>query len=221
MLRRPPFAPAAFWCTRLMVLSRLCQSAWLSRLSVANNRRHLPFFDHRSKRLNTVFHDPNSRGRSRHGTPVRRHQSTASMNLRSSLPRRPTPRSRTRNSFTTRHCWSFSVMRMAIPCRAHSSDLFANFRPRPRTRQRPTFAFATAFAPKFRDAPTRPSAVSHAVLVLSALHAPVRPGGRATPSAGVKDRCCPATSLSHASPLVSQKETDKEPRKQGTQERGR
>ena len=43
-----------------------------------------PVFDQRSKRLNTVFQGPNSDARSRHGTPVRRHHNTASMNLRSS-----------------------------------------------------------------------------------------------------------------------------------------
>src|SRR6185436_1847417 len=36
-------------------------------------------FDHRSNRLNTVFQGPDSLGRSRHGTPVRRHHTLAPM----------------------------------------------------------------------------------------------------------------------------------------------
>src|SRR6187402_438273 len=40
----------------------------------------------------SVFHGPNSAGRSRHGTPVRRHHKTASTNFRLSFPRRPGPR---------------------------------------------------------------------------------------------------------------------------------
>src|SRR6478735_5432242 len=58
----------------------------------SNSRVQVPFFDHRSNRLNTVFHGPNSAGRSRHGTPVRRHHKTASTNIRLSFPRRPGPR---------------------------------------------------------------------------------------------------------------------------------
>ena len=61
--------------------------------SAKNKRSHLPAFAQRSKRLNTVFHGPKSDGRSRHGTPVRRHHNTASTNLRSSCAGLPAPRS--------------------------------------------------------------------------------------------------------------------------------
>ena len=70
----------------------LCHSSSRSVCNPSNSRVQVPFFDHRSNRLNTVFHGPNSMGRSRHGTPVRRHHKTASTNFRLSFPRRPGPR---------------------------------------------------------------------------------------------------------------------------------
>src|SRR3954467_13825425 len=69
----------------------LCHSSSRSICNPSNSRVQVPFFDHRSNRLNTVFHGPNSTGRSRHGTPVRRHHKTASTNIRLSFPRRPGP----------------------------------------------------------------------------------------------------------------------------------
>ena len=77
------------WIWITSVLSMLCHSSSRSVCNPSNSRVHVPFFDHRSNRLNTVFHGPNSTGRSRHGTPVRRHHKTASTNFRLSFPRRP------------------------------------------------------------------------------------------------------------------------------------
>src|ERR1700722_7866800 len=97
-----------------MVLSIECHSVSTSTLTAANNRVHFPFFDQRSNRLKTVFQGPNSLGRSRQGTPVRRHQSTASMNIRSSLGGRPTLLSESRCAATVAHCASPSCSRTIV-----------------------------------------------------------------------------------------------------------
>ena len=110
----PPLPPAECWCARFAVLSRLCHSSSMSVRSAAKSRSHLPFLDQRSNRLKTVFHGPNSSGRSRHGVPVRRHHSTASMKLRSSLGGRPARLSPSRNAATLCHCSSASCCRSIV-----------------------------------------------------------------------------------------------------------
>jgi hypothetical protein len=57
--------------------------------SPVKSRFQTPFFAHRRKRLNTLFHLPNSSGRSRQGAPARTSHNTASTNKRLSAPCRP------------------------------------------------------------------------------------------------------------------------------------
>lgn len=108
---RPPFPPAECWCARLIVASMLCHSSSTSVRSAWNSRAQRPCFDQRSKRLNTVFQEPNSSGRSRHGTPVRRHHSTASIKLRLSFGGRPVTYSVSRTAAIRAHCSSVSCCR--------------------------------------------------------------------------------------------------------------
>ena len=86
----PPFwAPAACWCARTMVESRIRYSRSGSMPNAVKRRCQTPFFPHRRKRLKTLFHLPNSSGRSRQGAPARTSHNTASTNKRLSLPWRP------------------------------------------------------------------------------------------------------------------------------------
>src|SRR5215212_12218113 len=89
LVLRPPFAPVAFWWTRLMVPSAMTYSKSGSPRSALNARSNTPWLAHRRKRLNTEFQLPNMAGRSRQGAPVRAIQSTASTNWRLSAPERP------------------------------------------------------------------------------------------------------------------------------------
>jgi len=82
-------APAACWCARTMVLSRNTSSKSASSESVAKIFCQTPLSAQREKRLKTLFHGPNSGGRSRHGTPVRAIHNTASTKSRLSVPVRP------------------------------------------------------------------------------------------------------------------------------------
>lgn len=59
----------------------------------ANMRHQMPFWLQRLKRRKTLFHSPNTSGRSRQGEPVRTIQSTASTNMRLSRPDEPRVRS--------------------------------------------------------------------------------------------------------------------------------
>jgi hypothetical protein len=52
-------------------------------------RHQTPLRLHRLKRRNTLFHSPNTSGKSRQGEPVRTIQSTPSTNIRLSLPVEP------------------------------------------------------------------------------------------------------------------------------------
>ena len=62
--RVPPFAPAACWCARTMVLSTRCRaqasrpSASACRRKAARTRSQTPAFCQREKRLETVFQEP-------------------------------------------------------------------------------------------------------------------------------------------------------------------
>jgi len=120
--RGPPFAPAACWCARFVVLSMHCHSASTSVCSAPKSASQRPFFAHLSKRLNTVFQGPNSPGKSRHGTPVRRHQSTASKKRRSSLPGRPTRGQEAKTAATRAHCSSEIQDRVATSTFDHVRD---------------------------------------------------------------------------------------------------
>ncbi len=126
----PPFPPAACWCARFVVLSMLCHSGSIAVCSAANSASHRPHLDHRSNRLNTVFQGPNSLGRSRHGTPVRRHHTTASKNRRSSFPGRPRRGCAASTLATRAHCSSLIHARVAMPTFDHASDQAATFRRR-------------------------------------------------------------------------------------------
>ena len=85
----PFLAPAACWCARTMVESMIRYSRSGFSPSSVKSRFQTPFFAHRRKRMNTLFHLPNSSGRSRHGAPARTSHNTASTNKRLSAPCRP------------------------------------------------------------------------------------------------------------------------------------
>jgi hypothetical protein len=85
----PFLAPAACWCARTMVESMIRYSRSGFSPSSSKSRFQTPFFAHRRKRLNTLFHLPNSSGKSRHGAPARTSHNTASTNRRLSSPCRP------------------------------------------------------------------------------------------------------------------------------------
>jgi hypothetical protein len=129
----PPFAPPECWCARLIVESILNHSSSRSVRSARNSRSHFPVLDQRSNRLNTVFHGPNSLGKSRHGTPVRRHQITASMNMRSSIGGRPIRQSAVRNASIFFHFRSSSFNRTIAPIDGTQSTAHGKnyFRDRP------------------------------------------------------------------------------------------
>src|SRR5262245_23085993 len=87
---RPPFlAPAACWWARTMVESTMRYSKSGSFDKASKRRSHTPFWLHRLKRRNTLFHSPNTSGRSRHGEPVRAIHNTPSMNMRLFRPVEP------------------------------------------------------------------------------------------------------------------------------------
>src|SRR2546425_194663 len=59
-------APAACWCARITVESKMSHSKSGS-CKASNTRCQTPLRDQRSKRFQTVSHLPNRSGRSRHG----------------------------------------------------------------------------------------------------------------------------------------------------------
>jgi hypothetical protein len=71
ILARPFWAPAAYWWARTMVESMIRYSRSGSKPNAVKRRFQTPFFPHRRKRLNTLFHLPNCSGRSRQGAPAR------------------------------------------------------------------------------------------------------------------------------------------------------
>lgn len=82
-------APAACWWARTIVLSIKTSSRSASPASSASTVCHICARDHLEKRWYTLFHSPNSGGKSRHGLPVRAIHSTASTNSRLSPALRP------------------------------------------------------------------------------------------------------------------------------------
>src|SRR6266851_2327991 len=90
LIFRPPFlAPAACWWARTMVESTIRYSKSGSSDIASKIRLQTPLRLHRLKRRNTLFHSPNTSGRSRQGEPVRTIQSTPSTNIRLALPVEP------------------------------------------------------------------------------------------------------------------------------------
>src|SRR5262245_12294869 len=111
-LRAAPFlrAPAACWCARMTVESRISHSRSGS-CRAANRRCQTPFWAQRSKRFQTLFQSPKRSGRSRQGAPVLPIQSTASTNRRLFLatppcwPGRPGSRSLIRSQWASDSAW--------------------------------------------------------------------------------------------------------------------
>src|SRR5438876_5505334 len=65
LILRPPFAPAACWCARTMVESTIAYSKSGSSDRATKMRRHTPPRLQRLNRTKTLFHSPNTDGRSR------------------------------------------------------------------------------------------------------------------------------------------------------------
>ena len=115
LIESPPFAPAACWCALTMVESMMRYSKSGSSTKALKRLSQTPFLAHRRKRWNTLFQAPNSKGRSRHGDPVRAIQRTASMNKRLSLPLLPrSPLLPGMRSSIRSHCRSVSARRIKI-----------------------------------------------------------------------------------------------------------
>jgi hypothetical protein len=120
-------APAACWWARTMVESMKTSRNRRSRASAAKTRCHTPARDQRAKRWYVLFHEPNSGGRSRQGLPVRAIHSTASTNMRLSVPLRPgSPTLPGSKSSIRFHCPSRSCFRMAPPTRATGWSCIVN-----------------------------------------------------------------------------------------------
>src|SRR5713101_6028130 len=85
----PPFAPCPWRWTLTMVASTMAYSMSGSSEAASKSRLKTSAFTQSRYRLKTVFQDPNSGGRSRHGLPVRAIHNTASTKRRLSSPLRP------------------------------------------------------------------------------------------------------------------------------------
>ena len=79
----PPFPPAASWCARTVVASRMEPVSSTSMASSLKSRSHTPVLAQRENRLYTVFQEPKRSGRSRQETPVLVRQMTALTKSRS------------------------------------------------------------------------------------------------------------------------------------------
>src|SRR5438477_3128319 len=117
-------APAACWWARTMVASistRRTSPRSGSAVSSSNRAWRLPEYTHRRSRLYTASQDPNSAGRSRHGTPVLAQYRTASKNTRSGVSGFCPALCRLARSTSgpmTAQSSSVSMYRMAIPHRS-------------------------------------------------------------------------------------------------------
>jgi hypothetical protein len=80
LVLRPPFAPAAQWCARMMVLSIICKASAPPppSASACNSTSQIPLSVQRRNCRHTEFQLPSSLGRSRQGAPVRAIQKIAS-----------------------------------------------------------------------------------------------------------------------------------------------
>ena len=115
ILASPFLAPAACWCARTMVESMIRYSRSGFSPNSVKSRFQTPFFAQRRKRRNTLFHLPNSSGKSRHGAPARTSHNTASTNRRLSSPCRPLSPFLPGISGSIRsHCPSVSARRIKI-----------------------------------------------------------------------------------------------------------
>lgn len=115
-------APAACWCARTMVLSRNTSSKSASSDSLAKMACQTPLSAQREKRLKTVFHGPNSAGRSRQGTPVRAIQRTDSTNKRLSAPVRPRSPALPCSNGSMRSHWSSRSSNLGILSSAQKTE---------------------------------------------------------------------------------------------------
>src|SRR5262249_48872240 len=103
-------APAACWCARITVESKLSHSRSGS-CKDSYTRCQTPLRDQRSNRFQTLPHLPKRSGRSRHGDPVLAIQRTASTNRRLSLavtpgsPGWPESRCLIRSQFSSEIAW--------------------------------------------------------------------------------------------------------------------
>src|SRR3984885_978637 len=89
LILSPPFAPCPWRWTLTMVASTMAYSMSGSSETASKSRVKTSAFTQSLYRLKTVFHGPNSAGRSRQGLPVRAIHNTASTNRRLSSPLRP------------------------------------------------------------------------------------------------------------------------------------
>jgi hypothetical protein len=91
LVLNPPFAPAAQWCARTMVLSIICKASASPppSASACNSTSQMPLSVQRRNCRQTEFQLPSSLGRSRQGAPVRAIQNTASSTRRWSRGGRP------------------------------------------------------------------------------------------------------------------------------------
>lgn len=105
-------APAACWWARTMVASMNSSSRSASPCSASATRCQTPYPSQRANRTYTECQLPSSRGKSRHGDPVRARYKTASTNCRLSAARPPLsvglPGSK---SAIRTHCSSFNIRR--------------------------------------------------------------------------------------------------------------
>src|SRR5580704_1220127 len=85
----PPFAACPWRWTLTMVASIMAYSMSGSSETASKRRLKTSPLTQSRYRLKTLFHGPNSGGRSRHGLPVRAIHNTASTNRRLSSPLRP------------------------------------------------------------------------------------------------------------------------------------
>ena len=107
------FAPAATWCARTAVESTMSRCKPVAFCTWASTRGHTPAWRQRRNRAYTVCQGPNrSAGKSRHDTPQRARQSTASTNRRVSRAVVPGDCACPGKSGESRsHCASVNILR--------------------------------------------------------------------------------------------------------------
>jgi hypothetical protein len=135
----PPFPPAASWCARTVVASRMEPVSSTSMASSLKSRSQIPISAQRLNRLYTVFHGPKRSGRSRQATPVLVRQMTALTKSRS--PRLETGPVRTGRRASMRfHSASLSSCRCTVSVdhtRRHLANPIRNSTVQPRFRTFP------------------------------------------------------------------------------------
>jgi hypothetical protein len=128
LVAAPVLAPAALWCARIVVPSRKCSTqsnspaASAAACRAASARSQTPARCQRRKREDTVFHEPQRAGRSRHGAPVAKRQSIPSPTSRSSGRGRPRPAGGGGNGCRRAHGASVKACRSMHPSVTHFAD---------------------------------------------------------------------------------------------------